>query len=417
MASLGYIRRKLHEVISSPYSTFYADIYRGKINIAEDFPRTWAAWESIPPISKIDLMRVPYEKRTFIPLNELERIHQSSGTTGVGLVIVPKPDIPYIEEFTERARMTSFIGFMYPHAINTKFIRPGCAFIGGDPARLEASAALAAAMHIDGIAAGTASIIIEFAPVLEKRYNLSKIKTLFVQTDVCRDAHRIILHKYFPNAKIVMMYASAEMQPPIILSAIPPIEGFPSAVEAPMNTHHFDLIDTDGHPIHETGVAGELVVSIFYDGMALPLVRYRPGDRAVMHIRTDDRTVFTVLGRTSGNPIRLSVGEIVQEEIERALEAVAPAMIEDFEARVRSTTGTTVPHLDIRIVPRPGTAFDDVQLLARNIESELHITEQRTYTDGIARGACMPITVSIVVKDGPPGWNKRQRLLDDRDSQ
>ncbi len=415
MASLDFLRKKLHEVVASPYSSFYENLYRGRIAISSEFPKDWDDWESLPTISKADLMRVPYQKRTFIPLYELERVQQTSGTTKGGIVIVPRPYFPYQPELRSRFHPKRYIGFMYPHTLYHKYIDEGTVFIGGDPARLEASAALASKLRVDGIAAGTASILIEFAPILARKYDLARVTSLFVQTDVCRDAQRTILGEYFPNAKISMMYNCTEMQSAAIFSAVPPVEGFPSAVEAPMAVHHFDLIDEDGKPIRECGVPGELVVSVLHENMALPLIRYRPGDRAVMHIRTPERVVFTVLGRTSGNPVRLSVGEIKQEEIERALEAIAPGKIQDFEARVKERDGNPpLPYLHLSIVPRDESTRIDARDLAARLAAELHIAERRSYQDGVERGVCGPMEIALDKPLQGAGWKKRQRLVDER---
>lgn len=413
MATLGQLRKTLHDVLRSHLSSFYRDFYAGRVPVDQEFPRSWSEWESLPILTKTDLQRVPYYERLYVPEKQIYRIHQTSGTTGTGITILPRTRITYHEELLRHIRVSSYMGFMYPHSGYEMFTAPGTRFIGGDPARLEISAALAAKMRVDGIAVASASLAIEFAAALGRRYDLSRIASIFLQSDVCTKTQRAALMRLYPNAKITMQYLCAEMQGVAIFPALPAIPDEPNALESSRDTH-VEIVDGSDSALQDTAQEGELIVSAVREGMALPLVRYRTGDKAAFLLRGNTRTVFTVTGRTTGDRVRLSAGQIILKELERAIEQTLPDIV-DFEASVKERGGdSSLPFLSITLIGTHSRA-SNLKAIARQIEQRLRITAERTYAEGIERGVCAPIECQTTPLGDSPGWEKRHRLIDARE--
>ncbi|MCE9541455.1 hypothetical protein K8R03_02750 [Candidatus Kaiserbacteria bacterium] len=412
MSTLIQLRRKIHEVLHSPYSDFYRNLYRGKVSLNDGFPGSWEEWTSLPLLTKADLQHVPYQQRLYVPKEKIYRIHQTSGTTGAGITVLPRTRTPYHKQALAHFNAASYIGFMYPHSGYEMFTPPGSQFIGGDPARLQASAVLASRIAAEGIAVASASLAIEFASELQKSLDLLSIKHILLQGDICTRLQRKALSRLYPNAKITMIYLCAEMQGVAVFPALPAIPDEPNGLE-PSSDIYAELADERGGIISEPNTEGNLIVSVLQDGMALPLLRYTPGDRATFLVHDETRTVFKVVGRNVNDRLRLSVGQIVLRELERAVEMSVPDSVTDFQATLEESGIPPLPFLSLTLYGSASSAQNS-EAIARLIQENLRITPERTYADGMARGICAPIvcTVSAPEMHGVP--QKRQRLVDGR---
>ncbi len=410
MASLPQLQELFTRVYNSTYSSFYRNFYGPSVSVAPD---TLLTWESLPLLTKADVIRTPYNERIFISPSEVDIVRMTSGTTSSGVLAIPRAKMPYTKAEASFMPVDCYMGFLLPHRVYDNYTKPGARFIGGDPARLAESAALAAHMGIEGIGA-LPSTLIAFAEPLSAVYDINRIRHLCFNGDVCTKLQHSALSKLYPSVKtMVSAYGSSETQGLCGVSI--EYSGHENALLGHPSVH-YEIVDSAGVAIAETPAEGELVVSILYEHAAFPLVRYKTGDTVLMLERSAERTVFAVQGRTASDRVRFSAGSILLPELERAISVVTKGMVADFEATVREERNAEKPltSLSIILISPPLYADTISPDIARHIEEELRVSEHRTYAEAVRRGACTPITCSIEGLTYGFG-RKRRRLTDARE--
>src|SRR4051812_21126276 len=84
-------RSSLLNAVRNEYSSFYRDFYRSHSYDAEAaLPQTPEEWGRVPFLAKADVLAMPYERRVFVPHQEVETIGATSGTSGSGVLLVPR---------------------------------------------------------------------------------------------------------------------------------------------------------------------------------------------------------------------------------------------------------------------------------------------------------------------------------------
>ncbi len=409
MASFLDLQKLFERVLSSEHSSFYRDLYRDHQGTIP----TMSEWESLPLLKKSDIARVPLKERIYIDPKEVDLVRLTSGTSSSGVLAMPRAKMSYTTAERSFMPVDCYMGFLLPHRVYDNYTRPGARFIGGDPARLKESAALAAKMGIEGIG-GLPSTLIAFAEHLSAVYDSTRIRHLCFNGDVCTKLQRATLARLYPGVQTaVSSYGSSETQGLCGISVEYP--GHDSALLGHPLVH-YEIVDETGSVITETPAEGELVVSTLYEHAAFPLVRYRTGDTAMMLERTPERTVFEIRGRAASDRVRFSAGIILLAELERAIEAVANGMVADFEAAVREEEieGRPVLSLSIALIAPPLYAQSISPDIARALEGELRVSEQGTYAEAMRRGACSPIVCRTEGLSYGLG-RKRRRLTDARE--
>lgn len=414
MKDFEKLQSVLRRVLGSDRSSFYREFYNGHAGAAP-LPSTLDEWEALPLLSKQDILKKPYYERLFIPIEDIDLIRVTSGTTGSGFLCFPRSETWTVPELNALGRPRLTLAFFNPFRLASEAYRGDRSTmrcIGGDPARLAATAALAAKAGVDCIS-GAPGFVLAFVPFLSPVYDLSNIEQLELSSDRCTPMQYEALKRFFPNARIIFIYTSAEMRTAAvsILGADP---GHPSAVFS-LPYFYFELVDRQGRAIREVEERGEIVVTTLHEGEAFPLIRYRTGDEGVFHSRRGLRSVFTVLGRMSGDYIRVTGGEIRLEEIERAVERIGVAGLIDFTAEIREEdhVGSPVPHLSITLFVEKALTADLLQLAA-TLASRIKVNSERTYVDGVERGLYAPLSLHMTSFANLQGEFKRRRLIDAR---
>lgn len=409
MASLSQLADLYARVLASPYSDFYRSFFASRA------PASIVArsdWESLPYLTKADIAAVPYHNRIYVEPRDVDIIRLTSGTSASGVLAIPRVRMPYTEAEADLMPVDRCMGFLVPHRVYDNYVRPSATFVGGDPARLEASAAIAAAVGIEGIGA-LPSTLIAFAAPLAARYDITRIRHLCFNGDVCTPLQRASLETLYPGVvSRVSSYGSTETQGLCAISEDHP--DHPGALRGHPLVH-YEIVDASGSVVDDEGTEGELVVSLLYERAAFPLIRYRTGDTVRLISRTDERTLFAVLGRTASERIRFAAGTILVAEIERCIQALGGGSIVDFEAVISEEKGPEGPLLTLAItlIAPPLYAGLDAHAFAERLARELRISEQRTYAEAVARDLCRPITCTIAGLDHGLG-RKRRRLTDRR---
>ncbi len=409
MADISRLKNLYERSISSSYSSFYRDFYAGRVARA---PENVHDWTSLPLLTKADIAAVSYKKRIFINPEEVDIVRLTSGTTSAPLPI-PRIKMPYTDAERLFMPVDCYMGFLLPHRVYDNYTRPGARFIGGDPARLRESAGLASKMSIEGIG-GLPSTLIAFAEPLAAVYDINRIRHLCFNGDICTKLQRRALTRLYPSARsMVSSYGSSETQG---LCGISIDHATSANVLLGHPLVHYEIIDEHGNALEGTSDEGELVVSTLYAGMAFPLIRYRTGDKVRMIERGGEQTVFAIQGRAITERVRFSVGTILVAEIERVLSEIAKGVVVDFEATATEVLVDGSPCFSLSItllVPTLSAKTLDPNI-ARVLERELHVSEQRTYADAVERGACVPLLCTIEGLEYGMG-RKPRRLTDARE--
>src|SRR6185369_1274941 len=204
MASLTDLQKLFERVRDSKHSSFYRDFYSN----VKTTPSTAHEWESLPLLKKSDIAAVPFKKRMYIEPSEVDIVRLTSGTSSSGVLSMPRAKMPYTDAERSFMPVDCYMGFLLPHRVYDNYTRPGARFIGGDPARLDMSARLAAAAEIEGIGA-LPSTLIAFAGPLAAAYDIRRIKHLCQNGDSATKLQLMALQKLYPGVEtIVSCYGS-----------------------------------------------------------------------------------------------------------------------------------------------------------------------------------------------------------------
>lgn len=405
MARLDELQDLYERVIASSLSSFYRDFYA---NTSVDLPLTHEQWRRMPLLQKSDIARVPFEQRIFVERSEVDIVRLTSGTTSSRVLAIPRVHMPHTEAERHLMPVDSYMGFLLPHRVYDNYTRQGARFVGGDPARLDESARLASSMKIEGIGA-LPSTLIAFAKPLAALYDITRIRHLCLNGDICTAPQRAALKTLYPGVQtMVSSYGSSETQGLCGISC-----DYPGNEQALLGHPlvHYEIVNDTNQGI---ATEGELVVSILYAQAAFPLLRYRTGDTVRVLEESADRFIFTVLGRTSSDRVRFSGGTILLAEIERAITQVTHGTVIDFEVVVGEDIDVNGQRLRLSLtLIAPEHTHVPENDIAERIEREMRISEKRSYREGVLHGLCAPL-VCHFTNLGQSKGRKTRRLIDTR---
>lgn len=370
----------LRLVLENKYSAFYREHY------ATILPKPHH-WHDIPFLTREAIMRVPLAKRTFIPADAVDSIGMTSGTSGRGLLLIPRdreaprPTFDTARFLGKEKTIMWFNPFGY---VFRTHLEPTQQLIAGDRAHLEESARLCGAWSVEGLI-GAPSILIAFAPYLTKHTEVHTIRRICISTERCSTSQLKELQRLYPGATLAVAYSSVEAGY-VACSPLHPINNHPLAL---ITSPEFfaECIDGAGKEV-EPGGEGELVLTSFAR-KAFPLIRYRTGDKIFLLGQIEENLLFEVRGRMSEEGVRIPGGEILLIELERAL-ATLPAHISDYEATLTEIGTPSRILLSITLFVSE-TPRESVGGLAMQLSRELRVNGQRTYEDGVVHGIYAPL--------------------------
>ncbi len=384
---------------SNRCSSFYRDLYQG---LAQ--PITPEQWTQVPFLTKSDILRVPFMQRLFVPWEKVDTIALTSGTTGSGVCILPRRfslDLPSDFPYYKDHRLMTFYYYSYR-------IRAESKTISGDQTRYEASAQLAAQAGVDALH-GSISQLIAFAPHAKRAGLISNIRALCSTGERISKLQLNTIRTLYPGAELRTVYGMQEVSV-AGYSPLVPRPDRPLAVK--LVPHYYFEILTEEGLVADSGT-GELVVTSLEED-PFPLMRYRTGDKVSVFEDRGER-LLEPLSRVEEERVRIGGGEIVLDELERAITKTFGESVADFECTVKETLdGETIRSgLDLTLFiknnPPPWSSTDAALKLA----TELQANQQRTYLDGIVAGLYTPITCSFMLVGGTQ-LQKRRHLRDGR---
>lgn len=400
----------LRAALENASSSFYRDFYTTDVLSSLPNPCTKEAWEHIPLLSKENVMGRPLSERLFVPRERVESIRTTSGTTGAGLLAMPRllhrvagpPLLPNI---------STMMSFHYYSFMVQACIPERARIVAGDRLKLSESAVLAKEADADSLA-GPASVLIVSARYLVKYGVNERIRTLLVLSERCSVIQWRLLRQSYPNALIYIEYGLSETGTVALCSEQNvPERGMPQKC---VGGHILEITDNHGRGV-EKGEAGEIVLTTVGEA-AFPLVRYRTGDRATLLGESGTNTEFETMGRIQEDTVRIPGGAIKMLELERALSRLVHAEKIDFEAEVTEVIrdNITIPRLSVRIVVYDPSFRPNTNAIVSGLQNTLRVNQRRTYGDGVLAGLYEPLECSIVEAESTLAMNKRRYLRDAR---
>ncbi len=411
---LARARAVLSQVLESADSDFYRRKYGSDAGVAAAL--AGAEWSGVPFLTRADIQETSFWQRVFAADKKLvETIRPTSGTSGKGLLLVPR--FAYVGDMARREhisfhaqpmrRLATFSGAHYMQEFNNPARINTLQLLAGD---IPLSASLIEKYKPDALA-GFPYALVALAPLLSAEAR-ARIIAVQIFGELCTRLEWEFLKAHFPSAPFFVEYSSLEAQTPVAttcramaLSGEPyvhPIDEFA----------YVELIDGAGRVITEPDVPGEIVITTLRP-VLFPLVRYRTGDAARIVCTSCTCGAHTPLlnieGRVEIDRLRIRGGEINVAEVDRVLASLKQYLSgHSFEVRFKEVLqgGMPVPRITVACSLASGVLPEE---LALKIASALRIAPDRTYGQGVAAGEYAPLMVVNRPEALPQG--KRVRIV------
>jgi phenylacetate-coenzyme A ligase PaaK-like adenylate-forming protein len=411
----------LRGVLESTESNFYRNVYGEKVDelkrISQE--KDEKMWRNVPFLSRGDIQRFPLDERLYVPHANLDAIRVTSGTSGGGILTMPRMSlsVKHKEHLTSRRvkKMATFSGghFLYAKEYKKEL---GIDSIQLDPANIK-TASLICEKYNPDVLFGFPYALSSLAPMLSKN-SAGSVRAVCLFGEWCSNLQWQFLHDAFPNAIMVSEYASIDSQ----MTLAGPCEEIISLKERYVHSFpdfvDMELIDLNsGEVINEGGILGELIITVLHP-VALPLVRYKTGDVGKI-VRKEckcgiDTPILFIEGRMDADKIRFSGGEIHVAEVDRALSNCKEYLIsDDFQV-----TLSEVEHLG-SLKPKVTTSLKwnreiiSPENISSIIEKEILIRPNYTYAQGVKDGILAPLEVKFKTSDDTNS-GKKTRMIRER---
>lgn len=396
--------------VTEPGRRFYRDLYGLTETGSPLSIDTMEEWRQLPVVTKDALIDSPLSVRSFLPLERLDHLRTSSGTSGKPPLFSPRTHVRGLDyRLGYHDFKKPFMSFTVPlmpywHERFQREHGGNPTVIVYDPKNPRPSIALAKAAAIDAMSLFLYHI--QDAGEEMKRQGINEqIKFLEVTGETCPRALYEYMRATFPNATIVQSYGASEVEDVHIGIPCKPLDGSePISVYHPKNSHFLEIVDpATGEALDiEPGVEGDLLITAYPgEPSAFPLVRFRVGDtiRVVKAPCEHGGWSFTVLGRTDMDFVKITGGILKADEITRVLRSLRPEVTDLFTLHIENAATPTgpllKPTLEVDALPNV-----DLRLLAQKISQELRVGPSYTYSQGVAAGRYLPLTCVPVKKDG-----------------
>lgn len=407
MITLSELRSRVLWCTHSPHSDFYRKLYR---TVDPPTIETWADWERLPIFSKDDLVEKQMRDYTFLPIEKVDTIHNTSGTSGKPPVFCPKLRGVFT---TYRKEFYSFPGSLlsyqkFPHKMDDFLSYMGSAGRGItiDGKHIAATIRLAKAAGVDSLNVHVFQIIAIGEEMLRIGMN-EDIRFIDLVGETCSQALFSFIRKTFPNATVIFSYGAHEIDI-VGVPCKPLTKDTPTPRYHPQEEIYLELIDPVTKrlmPI-EAGAIGELLVTTKPEHLtAFPVIRYRIGDMVRVHEKkcaAHGLWSFEVLGKVEADFLNIPGGQLRADETERVLRSLSPRVTDEFELHRYEREVADGPRIEV-ILHVQASPEEDMELLARDIAERLRVGPTRTYAQGVSEGiylplACVALTGEVVAK-------------------
>lgn len=389
-------------------ASLYRHLYQ---NVSHEDILTMRVFESLPFLSKERLQQAPFWDRIFVSKERINHIQSTTGTSGAGPLLVPESS-PHEWNGREKqlvannipVRLLHFFGpiDLYDKPINKHGPH---VVVHGDFAHLKMSAWLAKHSHVNALNLFP-STLEAIIPEFQALNMTGDILSIELEGEPVALNQRRMFKRAFPNATFHTGYSLTESQGAVAQPVISLPNNYDNVSLYYKTTRHFyiELIDEHDAVIKEENKEGEIVITrLTFENVALPLVRYKTGDKGVYHTWDNDHTKreLTILGRIGFDYIHVPHGRIQTDEIERVLDMHTNDLKPEFQMHVHKTD--TI-RCELRVIPTHEDV--DAHKIAESFATHMRINPRKTYASLVVEGMCMPLTCTFVDTLTPPPGKK-----------
>ncbi len=400
MTPFARLQHAFRAAYAQPESPLYRTLYEPvHATMAPDFPRNEQDWQTLPFLTKELLVGTPFFERLFVPWNQAHSVRVSSGTSGRGVVLIPRNF--HIDRSYFKEKFTKMLCFYVPHFGMDEACEPlGLGHLGAIPDNLSATARMATLFNIDAFA-GACSPILTFLPHLSATYDTARIRYIHLWGERPSAVQFQELKQYCPHAEVSWEYSNIESGGQSGRSC-PELETLEDDRVHPLtDRYYWELIDPEtGAIITDIDVEGEIVLTTLWDGNAIPAIRYRTGDLAKRVKKTcscKTAEVFQILGRVQYDRAVIPGGELKSEELERVLLPFSSMIHSNFELHI-SYTADLLPTLTLQVSVRNGDVHA-LENIITAVSKHLRIGPTRTLADSVSEGLVHPLVCKVRALD------------------
>lgn len=399
--------QKINEVIQFAYGNPHSSFYRMKYG--QDIPKVSKLEDiaQIPFLTREEIARTPFWERVFYPPASIQNIRVTSGTSGRGVLLMPRQEPSFygpssgvmqgaghIKELGMRRTLTTTGAyFQYERSYRDAF---SIQMLGADLRSNAMTGRLARLFCIDSLA-GFPYALTELASTLAGEGIAENITAIELFGEKMSAKQKRRLTESYKNARFFSGYASIEAQSVIAQPCAQSLMNGGEDVHAVLDYFFIEIID-EGTSVMNEGDEGEIVITSLRP-LAFPLIRYRTGDRARVISSScpckANTPRFSILGRFDADRLRVAGGEINLAEATRALHALG-LTVSSTELVYRDEG---VPRIEWRIHLLHKATESEV-VLAERLMKELHLAPGVSYESLVKEGIYAPLTVRFLDAPG-----------------
>ncbi|NQV93245.1 hypothetical protein HQ403_01975 [Candidatus Kaiserbacteria bacterium] len=416
----------LKEVTKSSKSNFYREKYFGETSVQSFLEGDETAWEDIPFLSRGEIQKFPMHERLYVDEKDVEIIRPTSGTSGAGILPVPRTmshegnKLPLNYRLFVSLnvhRLATFSGAQFYYSPSFRRLA-GIDSINVDPGDIPLAAHLIT-LYMPDMLAGPVYALGALSENLPTNVR-KKVKAIQVFGEWCSQFQWNEFQRLFPNAKIVSEYASIESQTSVAVPCSIAINEHKQYVHPVPEYVYTEIINPISEEIiKENGVGGELVITTIRP-VAFPLIRYRTGDLAQI-IRHEcecgiTTPVLSIDGRLDIDRLRFRKGELNLSEVDRVISLHSDYLNSgDFEVHYKEIVdedGVFKPQISIHlslISPDKSTST-----LKEALSKSLRIAPDRVYADGVEENIYMSLEIVPLVHTKASTGKKKKIFRDDK---
>ncbi len=387
------LRALLGRVSSTTYSNFYRNKY-----LTTDI----AALADLPFLTRSEIAKTSPDERCYVPADQLVFTAYTSGTSSGNPLLLffgQVEDYYFNPAFNLPVNRALILYQPLLKSFSASFIQQcrqsnsGLVPVFGDISNLSTSAALLKKFNCDALFA-TPTIALRFAT----QCSTANIKLLVVASELSNDTIMKQLRSHYPFAKIINMYASAEVGQFIL-----------GPTQDMITNNQTGFVPNQSALIATELIDDELVIT--YDSNpAFPLIRYRTGDYFSISGR-DESTQMPILelnGRNGVDVVRVAGFELRAGTLDECC-AAASLKADEYQLHVESGTGNDI-NFRLEILQDSVTRCGGANLLSEHVLNKLYLAKDYSLRKAIQDDLIATVHVQPVGSLSVIG-NKRRSLI------
>jgi phenylacetate-CoA ligase len=404
--TLKKLNKSFDFLVNNPYSSFYKDKYK-KAGIKFKSIKTIEQFNSLPYLTKDELLRLSPYDFVFLPLNKINHVVTTSGTTNQNNPLMLLMNAKSRPRWNNHERWKPFLDLkiknhmlLYPGssaahrlAVNFSAVDKGIVNLIGDISNLSLSAKLARRIGLDSIET-TASILYLFIPYLKKEYDLRKIKIVYLGGEYTSEQKYKYLQKKFKNAKFIFDFGSVETGG-IAIGCEHLLKKGPRFLH-PLN---FVYLETFNHKEE-----GELVVTGIEVGRSPYLLRYRTGNHVKLtnyNCPCGEKQLIEVFGKIGHDVISVQGTFIYSDHVHGLLSSYSNYLqTGDFRLHVYEVikNNKIMTRLVLQLILKKDIKNKEIikKQILDSLSSKLFLTAKNTLADLVEKQIYLPLEIEFV---------------------